>query len=95
MAMVIGVCTLELHLPECNSLKSKRAVLGRVKGRLSARFNVAVAEVEHQDLWQRAQLAIVSVASSRVPLEKAFEKAVDEVERAAPGSLARYYTEYL
>ena len=44
---------VELHIPYSQSLKDKRMVLRRVKDRLQ-KFNVAVAEVEHQDLWQRA-----------------------------------------
>lgn len=93
--MVIGVCTLELHLPQAHSLKDKRMVLGRVKGRLSARFNVAVAEVAYQDLWQRAGLAVVSVSDRQALLEALFEKVVEEVERSAAGVLLRYETEYL
>ena len=62
--MVIGVCSLEFHLPGCRSLKEKRAFLNRLKGRLRARFNVAVAEVEHQDLWQRSGVAVASVSAS-------------------------------
>ena len=93
--MVIGVCTLELHLPQARSLKDKRMVLGRVKGRIAARFNVAVAEVAYQDLWQRAGLAVVSVSDRQRPLEGVFEKVVEEVERAAAGVLLRYETEYL
>ena len=93
--MVIGVCTLELHLPQCHSLKEKRMVVSRVKGRLSSRFNVAVAEVEHQDLWQRAGIAVVSVASLQPSLERTFSKVVEEVERASAGVLLRHETEYL
>lgn len=93
--MVIGVCTLELHLPQARSLKDKRMVLGRVKGRLSSRFNVAVAEVAFQDLWQRAGLAVVSVSDRQALLEALFEKVVEEVERSAAGVLLRYETEYL
>jgi len=93
--VVIGLCTLELHLPQCHSLKEKRMVVSRVRGRLSSRFNVAVAEVEHQDLWQRATIAVVSVAAGRPPLEGTFSKVVDEVERASAGVLLRHDTEYL
>ena len=47
--MVIGLVTLEVHLPHARSLKDKRQVVERVKDRLRARFNVAVAELDHQD----------------------------------------------
>ena len=48
--MVVGLLTVELHVPGARSLKDKRMVLRRVKDRLH-KFNVAVSEVEHHDLW--------------------------------------------
>lgn len=63
--MVIGVSTYQLHLDGCRSLKEKRFVLKGLKDRLSRRFNVSIAEVDHQDLWQRAELAVVVVATDQ------------------------------
>lgn len=93
--MVVGVCMLEYHLPGCRSLKAKRAFLNRLKGRVSARFNVAVAEVDHQDLWQRSVVAVASVSIDRATLERLFEKVVAEVERSVDGELLRYEIEFL
>ena len=59
--MIVGLLHLDLHLPGVRSLKGKRHILRSLEARLRNRFNVAIAEVEHQDLWQRARLAIVSV----------------------------------
>ena len=56
--MVVALLSIECHLPAARSLKDKRMVLQSVKGRLRS-LNVSVAEVEHQDLWQRARLAVV------------------------------------
>jgi uncharacterized protein YlxP (DUF503 family) len=78
----------------CRNLKQKRMFLNRIKGRLSARFNVAVAEVDHQDLWQRASVAVVSVAGDRRVLERLFEKVIDEAERQ-DAQLLRCEVEYL
>lgn len=61
--MVVGVCELELHIPGSASLKQKRQVLRSLKDRLRARFNVAVSETDHHDLWQRTTLAIVTVSN--------------------------------
>ena len=61
--MTVALLSLELFLPMSQSLKDKRIVLRRLKDRLGA-INVAVAEVAHQDLWQRAGLGVVTVASS-------------------------------
>ncbi len=93
--MVVGACTLEFHLPACHSLKEKRMFLSRLKGRVGSRFNVAVAEVEHHDLWQRSVVAVVSVSNRRAHLDALFEKVVREVERSVDGELLRYEVEYL
>ena len=61
--MVVGVCELEMHIPGSSNLKQKRWVLRSLKDRLRRRFNVAVSEIDHQDLWQRARLAIVTVSN--------------------------------
>jgi uncharacterized protein YlxP (DUF503 family) len=61
--MTIALLSVELFLPMSQSLKDKRMVLRRLKDRLGA-FNVSVAEVAHQDLWQRAGLSIAAVATS-------------------------------
>ena len=66
----IGVLTLELRLEDSHSLKDKRHVVKSLKDRLRHKFNVAVAEIDHQDLWQRATLAAVTVSSDRVHAEK-------------------------
>ena len=54
--MVIGLLMLDLHFPGARSLKDKRQALRSLETRIRNRFNVSLAEVEHQDLWQRARL---------------------------------------
>lgn len=61
----MGIVTWELHLNGCRSLKDKRQILSSLKERLHRRFNVSVAETDHQDLWQRAELSCCVVAESR------------------------------
>lgn len=63
--MVVGIATWELHLNGCSSLKDKRRVLKSLKDRLHSRFNVSVAETDHQDRWQRAELSCCVVATDR------------------------------
>jgi uncharacterized protein len=58
----IGVLTLELHLNHSHSLKEKRHVVQGLKDRLQSKFNVSVAEIDCQDLWQRAVVAAVTVS---------------------------------
>jgi uncharacterized protein YlxP (DUF503 family) len=75
---VIGVLTLELRLENSHSLKEKRHVVQSLKERLRNRFNVAVAEIDYQDLWQRAALAAVTVSSDQVHAEKVLRSVEDE-----------------
>jgi uncharacterized protein YlxP (DUF503 family) len=78
--MPIAYCTLELYLPYSQSLKDKRMVLRKAQDRLRARSNFSVAEVDHQDLWQRAKLAAVTVGSDNAVLERAAQQFVHEAE---------------
>jgi uncharacterized protein YlxP (DUF503 family) len=78
--MIVGLLHLDLHLPGAHSLKEKRHILRSLETRLRNRFNVAVAEVEHQDLWQRARLAVVSINSDREHLMATLHAARDQAE---------------
>ena len=69
MPAVVAAGRLRLHLPLSHSLKDKRQVLRSLKDRLRAQFNVAVAELDHSDLWQRATLGVVSISDSRSYLD--------------------------
>ena len=80
--MVIGLLMLDLHFPGARSLKDKRQALRSLETKLRNRFNVAVAEVEHQDLWQRATLAVVSVNTDQVHLERALHAVAGEAATA-------------
>ena len=85
--MVIGLLTLDLHLPYSHSLKEKRMVVQRVKERLRNKFNVSVSEVDHQELWQRAALAVVSVSSSETNLRQVLQGAQGEASHLLGGDL--------
>jgi uncharacterized protein len=92
--MVVALLSLELHLPVARSLKDKRMVLRGVKERLR-RLNVAVAELEHQELWQRAGLGIVTIAATEALARRELDAVLDEVERVEPGVVARSEMEFL
>ena len=92
--MVVGLLTVELHVPGAQSLKDKRMVLRRVKDRVK-KFNVAVAEVEHQDLWQRAGLAVVTVSADQAHADRELAAVADEIERVEPGLITRTDIEFL
>lgn len=67
---MIGSLQCECIIYDTHSLKEKRAVLQRVMTRLKQKYNVSIAETDFQDLWQRTELSIVAVASSRKPVER-------------------------
>ena len=81
---VIALLTLDVHIPHAQSLKDKRMVVRSVKDRLRSKFNVAVAEVDHHDLWQRSQLSIVTVGSDEAYLNQMLQHALEEAERTIP-----------
>ena len=93
--MVIGLLTLELHFPGARSLKDKRQALRSLEQRVRNKFNVSIAEVEHQDLWQRARLAVVSVNTDHEHLESTLHSVVGEAEHAREIQLLDAQTEFL
>jgi uncharacterized protein YlxP (DUF503 family) len=92
--MVVALLSIELYLPMSGSLKDKRMVLRRVKDRMKP-FNVAVAEVAHQELWQRAGLAMVTVASSEDMAGETLSSVLAEIDRVEPGLVTQSRVEYL
>ncbi|HEV2388909.1 MAG TPA: DUF503 domain-containing protein [Candidatus Acidoferrales bacterium] len=91
--MPIGCLTLDIHLPESRSLKDKRHVIQSLKDRLRHRFNVSVAELDHQDLWQRSVVGIVAISSDAAYLEHSLQAALEESERLLGRGLVSHETE--
>jgi uncharacterized protein YlxP (DUF503 family) len=81
----VAVGTVELHLPDVGSLKGKRHVLKGLKERVRAKFEVAVAEVDHHDIWQRATLAVACVSHDSRHANEVVSKAVDFIESNVDG----------
>ena len=90
----VGLLSVELHLAGARSLKDKRMVLRSIKDRLR-KLNVALAELAHHDLHQRARLGIVSIAATRDVVDRSLEAAIDEIERRDPGVVAATEIEWL
>jgi uncharacterized protein YlxP (DUF503 family) len=91
----IGVLTLELRLEDSHSLKEKRHVVQSLKDRLRSRFNVSVAEIDHQDTWQRATLAAVTVSSDHVHAEKVLRGVEDDAAAMVGGILVGTQVEWI
>ncbi len=79
--MPVGLLTLELHIPDAQSLKDKRKVLRSLKDKLRRDFNVAVAELEHHDTWQRSVVGIVTISNEEKHVREMLQKVLDEADR--------------
>lgn len=78
--MFVSVARVTLGIPESGSLKSKRQVLRRVTDRIKARFNVSVSEVDEQDLWQKATVALAVVGSDKRHVNEQMDKILQFIE---------------
>src|SRR5687767_14249750 len=81
--MFIGIGRFELFIPASSSLKDKRHVVRSVKQTVSNKFNVSIAEVEFQDLWQRAALGVTCVAESAGHCRKVLQEVEKAIGRSA------------
>ena len=77
--MNVGVCKISLRLPENSSLKDKRQVLKSIISRVRHRFEVSVAEVDDNDVWQRATIGICVVSNNRRHSNEVLSKVVDYI----------------
>ena len=93
--MVLGVCRLELILPENHSLKGKRSVVRSICAQVRQKFNVAIAEVEDQDVWQVAGLGFVVVSSDGRHADRMVQEIVDYIEQRAEAQLGNYQVEQI
>jgi hypothetical protein len=82
--MIIGACSLRLHLPGCASLKAKRGQLKPLLAGLRREFNVAAAEIALQDVWQSAEIAVVTVSNDAAHVQAQLETIVAWVEHNRP-----------
>ncbi len=77
--MFVGVLRLTLHLPSPGSLKSKRHLLRSALDRVKARFNVSIAEVAENDLWQRSVVGVSAVGNDHAFVNETLDKVADFV----------------
>ena len=93
--MPVGLLTLEIYIPDSHSLKDKRQVLRSLKERLRARFNVAVAELDGQDTWQRAQVGVVTLSNNAAHVEQSLQAVFAEAESLLGRDLVDHNLEVL
>ena len=85
--MVVGLCKVELAIEWAFSLKAKRSVVRKVLGRVRNHFPVSAAEVEDQDIWNRAILGFAVIGSEHVQVNRTLNKLVDFIEGLGLGEV--------
>lgn len=82
--MIVGVCEITLHLPDCHSLKEKRQVIKSIMARVRNQFEVAIAEVADQDVWQIAKIGMSCVSNSGKHAEEILAHVQRYIEETRP-----------
>jgi len=93
--MTVGVLELQLRIPESQSLKGKRQILLGLKTRLRQRFNISVSEVDQQDKWQLATLAVTCAGNDKSGVNRCLSHVVEVVQRERGVELIDYHLELL
>ena len=91
----VGVLTLELQLSEAHSLKDKRHTVKGLKDRLRSKYNVAVAEIDYHDLWQRALISAVTVSGDHTRAEQTLQLVEREASALLGGALVGTTVEWI
>jgi uncharacterized protein YlxP (DUF503 family) len=84
---MVGLLTIYLHLPGCASLKEKRGRLKPLLNQLHKKFNVSVAEMDRQDMWQESVIACALVNSDRVHVQRSLQTVAKWVEGNWPDGM--------
>lgn len=92
--MIIGFLTLEIYLPYSHSLKEKRKTLNSLKDRLKKKYNVAFAELDYQNKWQRSKIGVVSLNNLKRVVENIFHKIILDVEENIDGEILHQEIQY-
>ena len=92
--MIVGVLTLDLFFPYSRSLKDKRRILHGFKDRLR-RHNIALAEIDFQDLWQRARLGIVTLNSQASVVEEVFGRVLADARSLEEAEISGHEIRYV
>lgn len=79
---MIFYAEIECLLYEGNSLKDKRSVLKRLFAKLKKDFNVAVAELDYQNLWQRTKIGVVTISSDATHAEKVIQQVLKQIDQS-------------
>lgn len=93
--MPVGLLTLELHMPEAQSLKDKRQILRSLKDRLRRHFNVAVAELDFQDVWNSSVVGVVTLSNAEQHVEESLQLVLAEAYKILGPLLISHHVDLL
>lgn len=93
--MLVGLFQFELLLPQSDSLKAKRLVLKSLKARVQNKFNVSVAEVDHQDKWQRVVLGMAIVSNEKQFIDKTFNQIFNLIDKNDQSEIVDHQVEII
>jgi len=93
--MIVGTAHIELHIPGATSLKEKRSVVRGLRERLISRCKVSAAEIDHQDLWQRATLGVAVVSGDRRTVDQVMSQVLRLCEAESRAYLVDFTVEIL
>lgn len=88
--MVVGTCEIDLYISDSNSLKTKRRIIKGIKDKLRSRFNISVTEVNANNLWQRASLAMAVVNENSNAVNQTLQNVLKVVENDTRAQLLDY-----
>ena len=92
--MVVGLLKIELFLQGSTSLKEKRQIIKSITSRVQNKFNVAICEGDHQDLWQRATIGIACICTTGKGAEKVLTNIENFIEKLNITQITKSKTEF-
>ncbi len=95
MGMIVGLCTVELHFPDAQSLKAKRKILLSLKMKLQNRFNISIAEIDENHLWQKSVLGIASVANETSRVNQTLDQVINDIQANPSLELLQSHIEFI
>jgi len=93
--MVVGVLHLDLRIHDCQSLKAKRGCVKKITSRIKNTFEVAVAEVGSQDLWQRCEIGVAAIGNDRSGINQKLDHVINFVDRQDAAELVDHQIELI
>ncbi len=91
----VGLCMVELYMPQCHSLKEKRQVLRKLKSRIKNKFDVVVAEVGEQDRWQNAILGVTTLSNDQRLVNGVLDRVVSEIASFHEAEILHHHLEFI